>query len=178
MTDATCQASRSADRLDRLLDRKPLVLAEIGPCLLKISLNLLENDVPLQGGFVASNTFPQTMPGISAVPRERRRSKGSACKPSMMKTSLARPNTKTARRAFATPRKSRCKMMSGRATDAMKAPSCSGSRTVSTLATTRWRPRVRVFSKIRAKDRDAISSATMCELGYAERAARARLGLD
>ena len=136
----------------------------------------------LMGGLtfctVASNTFPQTMPGISAVPRERRRSKGSACKPSMMKTSLARPNTKTARRAFATPRKSRCKMMSGRATDAMKAPSCSGSRTVSTLATTRWQPRVRVFSKIRAKDRDAISSATMCELGYAERAARARLGLD
>ena len=39
-------------------------------------------------------------------------------------------------------------------------------------------PGIRAFSKIRAKDRDAISSATMCELGYAERAARARLRLD
>ena len=39
-------------------------------------------------------------------------------------------------------------------------------------------PGIRAFSKIRAKDRDTISSATMCELGYAERAARARLGLD
>ena len=33
-------------------------------------------------------------------------------------------------------------------------------------------------SKIRAKDRDAISSATMCELGYAESVARVQLGLD
>ena len=101
-----------------------------------------------QGGSFASKTFPHTMPGVSAVPRERRRSKCGACKPSMMKMPVARPNTETARQAFATPRKSRCKMMSGRATNAMKALSCSGSRTVSTLATTRWRPRVRVFSKI------------------------------
>ena len=61
---------------------------------------------------------------------------------------------------------------------AVRTPSCSGSRTASAPVTTRWRAGIRAFSKIRATDHDAISSATMCELGYAESVARVRLGLD
>ena len=66
----------------------------------------------------------------------------------------------------------------GRATNTVKAPACSGSRTPSAAVTTRWRPGLYVSSKMGAKDRNAIASGAVCERGYAEHARGSARGRD
>ena len=132
----------------------------------------------VQGRSRICEDFPCHAGTSPLVPRDPPCNSGSACKPSQLKVPLARPATKSARRASTTLRKSRYKRMRGRATNTVKAPACSGSRTPSAAVTTRWRPGLCVSSKMRAKDRNAIASGAVCERGYAERTRGTARGRD
>ena len=76
----------------------------------------------------------------------------------MMKMPVARPNTETARQAFATPRKSRvrCKMMSGRATNCSSVKPQSHTSSLGSGVELSERT---TSSKVRSETVDSILSA-------------------